>query len=53
MRNGLADHAWQILRGRNRQVNESDGVDCGAKDSWRNIAIILIDPQNGDLQRGS
>ena len=26
VRNGLADHQEQILRGRNRQVNESGGV---------------------------
>ena len=26
MRDGLADHSWRILRGRNWQVNESRGV---------------------------
>src|ERR1019366_5313885 len=26
MRNGVADHSWRILRGRNRQVNQSGGV---------------------------
>ena len=26
VRDGLADHVWQMLRWRNRQVNESRGV---------------------------
>ena len=51
MRDGLADHQGQILRGLSRQVNESEGVGGGSK-GWLAINLDFAHrPRRGGFER--